>query len=418
MLSKIPPPADKRVAIKISPAAERAVRAGHPWLFAGSIAKVSHEGRPGDLAVVFDRKRRFLAIGLYDPTSPIRVRILQANRPAVIDGVWLAERIGEAAALRAGLPASGTTGYRLVHGENDGLPGLAADLYENTLVLKLYSVAWIPWLPQLLPAFQGQMSFSRLVLRLSRHVGRQNDHLYGLCDGATLAGDHANEPVVFKENGLRFAADVWRGQKTGFFLDQRENRAKIEKLAAGRKLLNLFAYSGGFSLYGARGGARAVLSVDASPPALAAAERNFALNGDVVGVRECRHTTWAVDAFAAMRQLAAEKRRFGLIVVDPPAFAQRNSQIDSALKAYQRLGRLAAPLLTNAGIVAFSSCSSRVSADRFFEAVWRGLGRAGGDFVEIDRSFHPIDHPIGFAEGTYLKTLFLQKTVKVALLRT
>ncbi|MCX6032180.1 MAG: class I SAM-dependent rRNA methyltransferase, partial [Chloroflexi bacterium] len=395
-------------------------------------------GKPGDLAVIFDDYRRFLAIGLYDPTSPMRVRVLHHGAPAEIDRAWLADKLAAAVAWRATLPESGTTGYRLVHGENDGLPGLVMDRYEATLVVKLYSLAWTPWLADLRAALgevwragviaksvvcdeaishmEGIASRTPLamtaapavVLRLSRELERQPEHLYGLTDGMMLAGPPPDGPVQFSENGLRFEADVLHGQKTGFFFDQRDNRARVEKLAAGRRTLNVFAYSGGFSLYAARGGASEVTSLDASAPALAAAERNFALNRHLPAVAAARHSVLVADAFTALADLRQRGQRYDLVIVDPPAFAKRESEVSAAVQTYGRLTGLALGVLAPGGTLVMSSCSSRVSAPAFFTAVNRAATQAGWPLIELDRTGHAIDHPVLFPEGAYLKCLFAQ----------
>lgn len=243
-LAEIPEPSARNIAIRVVPAAERALREGHPWLFAGSIREQSHEGAPGDLAVVFDRKGRFLAVGLYDPHSLIRVRVLQYGEPAPIEREWFARRLAAAAARRAPLhdrPAAGrTTGYRLVHGENDGLPGFVVDQYGQTLVIKLYTAAWMPHLQDVLAPLTEIVPAERLVLRLGRAMQERPQYLYGLEDGVILSGPSLDGPVLFWENGLRFEADPIRGHKTGFYLDQRENRARVEPLAGGKDVLNVF----------------------------------------------------------------------------------------------------------------------------------------------------------------------------------
>ena len=191
ILAHIPGPAAQRIAVRVIPAAEQALRhRQHPWLFDQAIRQQSHEGRPGDLAVVFDHKRRFLAVGLYDPGSPIRVHVLQHGEPADINQDWVKAKLAGAAQSRASLLTQSTTGYRLVHGENDGLPGLVIDRYEETLVLKLYTLAWIPHLRDVLSALESVTPAERLVLRLGRAMLEQPQHLYGLCDGAILSGPY------------------------------------------------------------------------------------------------------------------------------------------------------------------------------------------------------------------------------------
>ncbi len=409
-LAHIPAPSARHIALRVTPEAERALRQGHPWLFDRAIRQQSQEGQPGDLAVVFDRKGRFLAVGLYDPRSSLRVRILAHGQPAAIDRDWFAARLAAAAALRAPLArqprGAATTGYRLVHGENDGLPGLVIDRYERTFVCKLYTPAWIPHLGEVLAALAGAAMPERIVLRLGRAMQGQTEDLYGLSDGQVLAGPPLDGPVPFSENGLRFEADPVHGQKTGFFLDQRENRARVEKLAAGKTVLNLFAYTGGFSVYAARGGARSVVSVDTSAPALEAAQRNWALNRNLPGVAAAAHEMVVEDAFDLLARLARTGRRFGLVIVDPPAFAQERSQVTPALAAYERLTRLALDVLQPGGTLVQASCSTRVDADTFFTAVQRAAARAGRPLRELERTGHALDHPITFKEGAYLKCLF------------
>jgi 23S rRNA (cytosine1962-C5)-methyltransferase len=407
-LPPLPAPSDRRLALRTTPAAQAALRAGHPWLFDRAITHQSAEGQPGDLAVVFDDRRRFVAIGLYDPTSPLRVRVLQHGEPATIDRAWLAGRLAAAAARRVALAATGTTGYRLVHGENDGLPGLVIDRYEDVLVLKLDTLAWVPRLADVLAVLETLVPAQSVVLRLTRSVAARPEFLHGLADDAVLAGPRPDQPVLFSENGLRFEADVFHGQKTGFFLDQRDNRARVEALAAGKRMLNVFAYTGGFSLYAARGGAPEVWSVDLSMPALAAAERTFALNAHVPAVAAARHRTLAGDAFAVLDDLRRQGERFALVVVDPPAFAKAASEAPAALHAYRRLTQLALGVVVADAVLVLASCSSRVSAPAFFEAVHSAAAQAGRPLREIERTGHPLDHPISFAEGAYLKCWFAQ----------
>jgi 23S rRNA (cytosine1962-C5)-methyltransferase len=405
-LRDIPPPSERRLALRVTAAAERELRGGHPWLFDQAIRRQSDEGRPGDLAVIFDSRRRFLAIGLYDPDSPIRVRILQQGKPAVIGQQWYLEQLGAAAKVRASLPATDTTGYRLVHGENDGLPGLIVDRYDTTYVLKLYTAAWLPHLRHLLPALAAVAPAERLVVRLSRQLQSRPERLYGLSEGQILFGPEPAGPVLFHENGLRFEADPVQGQKTGFFLDQRENRARVEQLARGATVLNVFAYSGGFSVYAARGGAVSITSLDLSRPALQAATRNFRLNQEIRQVAAARHDLLVGDAFTLLADLQRAEPRFDLVVVDPPAFAKSQSEIEAALAAYARLARLALGVLRPGGTLVMASCSSRVGAADFFATVNEAAVAEGRPLREIERTGHPIDHPVAFAEGAYLKCLF------------
>ena len=400
--SNLPDPSPKRIALRVTLPAERALRKGHPWIYDQSITDISHAGAPGDLAVIFDERRQFLGIGLYDPVSPIRVRILQARQPATINADWFREKLEGVLKLRAWLDGTGTTGYRLVHGENDGLPGLVLDRYADTLVLKLYTPAWIPHLKEFCAALAQVSSAEYLVVRLNRYTERQTGLLYGLSDGMTLTLQTPPNPILFKENGLIFEADPIKGQKTGFFLDQRENRLRVQKLSKGKSVLNVFAYTGGFSVYAACGGAKEVVSVDVSRQALEAAVRNMEHNG----LTNVRHETIAKDAFDVLTKMKSQNRLFDMVIIDPPMFAQSEKQIIAALAAYHKLTRLGLGVLKKGGILVQASCSSRVDAESFFDAVNKTARDSGRRLTEIERTGHPFDHPIGFNEGAYLKCLF------------
>lgn len=409
-IAGLPHPSTLRIAVRVTREAERALRQGHPWVYESAIQHQSHPGQPGDLAVVFDRQRKFLAIGLYDPHSPIRVRILQHRNSASIGHVFYADRLAEAIKIRASFlelpPRQATTGYRLVHGENDGLPGLVIDRYETTLVIKLYTAAWVPHLADLLAGLDKVAPAERLVLRLSRALHGHPEALYGLDDGMLLSGPPLEGSILFSENGLRFEADLLHGQKTGFFFDQRDNRLRVEQLAGGKSVLNVFAYSGGFSVYAARGGATPVTSLDASQFALAAAERNFAHNQHLPAVATARHEIIVGEAFERLEWLAAHGRHFEIVIIDPPAFAQNQAQVDQALAAYQRLTRLGLGVLHPGGTLVQASCTSRVAPVTFFAAIHRAAGEVGRPLVELARTGHARDHPITFKEGVYLKCLF------------
>ncbi len=418
--------AAQNVTLRVDRSAERALRKGHPWLFAQGIRDQSHDGRAGDFAVIFDRRRNFLALGLYDPESPIRVRILHHGKPTPVDAAFFARRVQGLAELRAKLFSddAGTNAYRLINGENEGMPGLVADRYANTLVVKLYTTAWLPHLRHVVRPLSRLTGAQRVVLRWSRGATRAlnslgeselpdelPDELPGeladeLADGVLLGGLALDGPVLFWENGLRFECDPCRGQKTGFFLDQRDNRARVEALAGGKDVLNTFAYTGGFSLYAARGGAKSVVSLDASAPALQAAQRNFEHNRAIPGVAGVHHETLRADAFRSLAELAAAGRDFDLVVVDPPSFASRQGEVERALGAYASLTRLALGVLRPGGDLIFASCSARITSDDFFACLHAAARRAGRPLREIERTAHPADHPVGFEQGAYLKCIF------------
>ncbi|WP_082921610.1 class I SAM-dependent rRNA methyltransferase [Lewinella sp. 4G2] len=395
----------KTLPITLTAPGERALRAGHPWLFDGAIRSVKGEGRAGDLAIVFSvKKNKCIGVGLYDPDSPIRIRVLQAG-PAKIDAAFFREKIEVAKAKRTDLLKTDTNGYRLLHGENDGLPGLVVDVYAGVAVLKLYSPAWLPWLALLQPLIVELADARALVLRLARVVQGAAAGA-GLKDGQVLAGTLPNEEITFREHGLQFYANVVKGHKTGFFLDHRANRKRIGELAEGKRVLDVFSYAGGFSVHALGGGAERVTSLDISEPALAQARRNVQLNfGDQPAVED-RHQTLAADAFEGLADLAKEDESFDLVIVDPPSFAKSDREIPGALKAYRRVNKLAVPLVAPGGIFVAASCSARVSSDEFFRVIASVLQSSGRKHQFLEKSFHDVDHPIGFAEGAYLKTVY------------
>ena len=399
-----------RLRLRITAAAESAVRSGHPWVFSDSVLESNRAGQTGELAVIYDRKDRFLAVGLFDPDSPIRVRILHAGKPQTIDHAWWQARLEQAIARRRDWFDAQTTGYRLIHGESDGWPGLVLDRYDTTLVLKLYTAAWLPRLDETLSLLKENVPCERVVLRLSRNIQavaerrappRRDGEIIFSKQAETVLG----APVVFLESGLRFEADVLRGQKTGFFLDQRENRREVETLVRRRRVLNAFSFSGGFSVYAARGGATAVTDLDISAHALAAAKRNFALNKNFPGVVACHHDTAQGDAFD---WLAASKAKFDLVVLDPPSLAKRATEREGALRAYERLATLGIARLASGGILVAGSCSAHVPAEEFFEVIRRAAAKSGRKFAELKTARHPPDHRATFKEGEYLKVIYLR----------
>jgi 23S rRNA (cytosine1962-C5)-methyltransferase len=394
-----------QLRLRVTAAAESILRAGHPWLFAESIRDQNRVGELGELAVVFDRNDRFLAVGLFDPESPIRVRVLHAGKPQTINRDWWAARFEQALTRRRDLFDEGTTGYRWINGESDGWPGLVLDRYDRTLVLKLYTAAWLPRGEEIAALIAEKLRPGRMVLRLSRNIRNLAEAQFAKADGEIIEGPPMDRPVVFLESGLRFEADVLRGQKTGFFLDQRENRRRVEALARGRAVLNAFSFTGGFSVCAARGGARAVTDLDLSNHALAGARRNFALNQDVAGVAGCPHEVAQADAFEWLGGNA--KRKFDLIVLDPPSLAKRESERAGAIRAYARLAGLGIEHLARDGILVACSCSAHVTAEEFFGAVRAVAASSKRKFSELETTRQPPDHPAAFKEAEYLKGIYL-----------
>jgi 23S rRNA (cytosine1962-C5)-methyltransferase len=400
------PPREARLRLRVTATAQTLLRGGHPWLYADSVRDQNRDGRLGELAIIYDRNDKFLAIGLFDPDSPIRVRILHAGKPVTLDAAWWRSRLRSAVARRAGLFDDHTTGYRLISGENDGWPGLVIDRYDTTFVVKIYAAAWLTRLKEIVDLIRDELRPQRLVLRLSRNIQDLALTQFRAAEGTFLLGEPVAGPVVFLENGLRFESDVVRGQKTGFFLDQRENRHRIGALGRGQDVLNAFSYSGGFSLYAARGGAVSVTDLDISEHALASARRNFGLNRHLPAVTACRHECIQTNVLEWLGEKPT--RQFGIIVLDPPSLARREAEREHAIAVYGKLTADALPWLRPGGILLAASCSAHVSATEFFEIVRAAARRSGRAFTEMETTTHAADHPATYPEAHYLKGIYLR----------
>jgi 23S rRNA (cytosine1962-C5)-methyltransferase len=414
---------------RVTATAETIIRSGHPWVFARSVREQNRAGAAGELAVIYDRNDRFLAVGLFDPESPLRIRVLHTGKPVRIDEAWWRARLQRAFGKSASILDENTTACRLINGESDGWPGLVLDRYGDVLALKLYTVAWLPRLAplshggqRLIPQEQSEsrnlacyealvdmlgasLQPKTIVLRLSRNVQPAFARA-GFSDGQILFGEPLSGPVVFVESGIRLEADVVRGQKTGFFLDQRENRRAVESLARDSDVLNAFSFSGGFSLYAARGGARSVTDLDISPHALAGARRNLELNLDRPVLARCRYEAIQANAFDWLHENSA--RTFDLIVLDPPSLAKRETERAGAIRSYGKLAADALGHLRPNGILVAASCSAHVSAEEFFAVVRQSAVNSRRKFDVIKTTRHAPDHPATFAEAEYLKCIYLK----------
>ena len=390
--------------LRVSQKVETILRAGHPWLFSDSIREQTRPGQAGELAIIYDRKDRFLGMGLFDPDGPIRVRMLHTGKPQKVDRVWWQQHLTTALDRRRNLFDSQTNGYRLCNGESDGWPGLVLDRYDSTLVLKIYTTVWLPRLNEVVELIAEQVPHTHIILRLSRNI---QDKALPFTDGQILRGPALLQPVVFLESGLRFEIDGVRGQKTGFYLDQRENRRLVESFAHGRRVLNAFSFSGGFSLSAAHGGAVSVTDLDISPHALAAADRNFTLNRHDPAIARCHHTSVKTDVFDWLHSPPVPPRSFDLIILDPPSLARRESERPQAIRAYGRLARSAIELLAPKGILVACSCSAHVSTPEFLESVKNAATQSGRPFTELRTTGHAADHPATFPEANYLKAIYL-----------
>ena len=388
----------KRLAIKLTAKGENYVQQGHPWVFSDSIVKINDDAKSGDLAIIFGkRKNGMIGIGLYDADSPIRIKMIYNESKGVkIDEAFFLEKIKNAYQKRLPLLKTETTSYRLIFGENDGFPSLIADVYDSVLVVKLYSELWLPYLKTILESLVETSGCETVVIRLSRGLQQSNSHQ--LKDGEVVYGILENEVVEFVEHGVNFSANVIKGHKTGYFLDHRENRRQVGLLSSNKTVLDVFSYAGGFSVHALANGAKEVSSLDISEQALEIALQNGKLN-----TYSGKHITLAGDAFKILEQLISEKKKFDVVVIDPPSFAKQQTEILLAKKKYAQLARLGEKLTAREGLLVLASCSSRVTATSFYDINEQTLISSKRSFSVVQKTQHDIDHPIGFPEGAYLK---------------
>ncbi len=393
------------IRLQISKGLQKKIRSGYPWVFKYQVINGPLKGSAGDLGVVYDSDNRFLAIGLVDPEDEICFRVLQRKTPITINESFWEERFKEAVSIREPLKNFQTDGYRVLNGENDGFPGLILDQYGDAGVLKIYSTVWIPYLKVLSNVIQKQLTLKRVVIRLARKITSVCSKQFSIREGDLLFGESSETSVRFLENGLTFEADILEGQKTGFYFDQRENREAIRELALGKTTLNVFCYTGGFSVYALAGKCKSVLEIDSNSWALKSGRRNVELNfSDSKTVSNFSQKKG--DAFQELEKLIKQKQSFDLVILDPPAFARNKKEKPSALKAYLKLAEMGASLVKKDGVLFAASCSAPVLSEEFFEVVDRGVRAAGFKFLSFKQSGHALDHPISFKEGAYLKGIF------------
>ncbi|NND25440.1 MAG: class I SAM-dependent rRNA methyltransferase [Flavobacteriaceae bacterium] len=392
----------ERLAIKLSANGEFSVIKEHPWIFSKSIVKISKPGRTGDLCIVFSKnKNKVIGIGLFDPDSPIRIKMIHFGEGTTINEAFFEAKVKQAYHLRSELFTTDTNSYRLLFGENDGFPGLIADVYNKVLVVKLYSKIWLPYLEMILKALITTSQCETVVIRLSRNL--QSDSNLGMQDGDIVYGELHDETVLFKEHGIQFSANVIKGHKTGYFLDHRHNRKRVGELSKNKRVLDVFAYAGGFSVHALVNAAKEVTSLDISEHALKLAQSNAALNN-----YSGQHKIIVDDAFKALKELASDDQKYDIVVIDPPSFAKQQSEIQIAKKKYRQLAEMGQKITANNGILILASCSSRVLAEDFFNINYAELKRSGRTFNCILKTYHDIDHPIAFKEGAYLKCGYYQ----------
>lgn len=385
------------IKIKISKTLETKIRKGYPWVFKYQLQNdVSKDS--SSLAVLYDHKNRFLAIGLWDSDSDLCFRVLNLLEPIEIDYGFFLKRFQKAFSLRKGLSEQGTTGYRILNGENDGFPGLILDRYDKSWVIKVYTKSWFEYLDLILKVIRSQKNVEQVVLRLARNIEETSYY-----DGKVLFGPDPITPVQFHENGLKFRVDVVNGQKTGFFLDQRENRRQIKQISKGLSVLNVFSYTGGFSIYSISGGCRKLVEIDSNAFALKFSLQNLKLN--FPGKRSFEYEQIEGDAFQKLQELKSKNSQFDLVILDPPAFARKKKHRPQALEAYSRLAELGVQLVAPGGRLFSASCSAHVSAEDFYKAVNYGVSSAQKKLTRITTTGHAEDHPVLFSELEYLKSV-------------
>jgi 23S rRNA (cytosine1962-C5)-methyltransferase len=392
-------------ALVLKKGREKSLRRRHPWIFSGAIERVSGKPKAGDTVEVRAADGTPLALAAYSPKSQIRARVWSFEPQATTNAEWFKARVRQAAALREALPAARhTNALRLVHGESDGLPGVIVDRYADVLVAQFLSAGAERWREAILDGLVEATHCEAVFERSDAEVRK----LEGLEPRVGFARGNRNAtrcPIT--EYGLNFRVDVEQGQKTGFFLDQRENRQRVRALAAGREVLDGFCYTGGFAIAALAGGATRVLAVESSAPALEVARENLAANPlDAARVEFAQ-----ADVFAHLRQLRDGGRKFGLVVLDPPKFAPTAAQARNAARAYKDVNLLAFKLLAPGGLLATFSCSGGVSAE-LFQSIIAGAALDAGVPAKIIERFHAAaDHPVAleFPEGDYLKGLLVRK---------
>jgi 23S rRNA (cytosine1962-C5)-methyltransferase len=382
---------------------EKSLLRRHPWIFSGAVEKAS--GKAGETLEVRSTSGKVLARAAYSPKSQIRARVWTFDAAEQVDAGFFRNRVQKALALREGLPAAKhTNALRLINGESDGLPGLVVDRYADVLVAQFLAAGVEQWRDVILD-FLTELSGCEAIFERSDAEVRKLEGLEPRVGFARGNRNAARCPII--EYGLNYRVDVEQGQKTGFFLDQRENRQRVRALAAGREVLDGFSYTGGFAINALAGGAKRITAVESSAPALEVAKENLAANP----LDASRVEFVQADVFAHLRKLRDGAAHFDLIILDPPKFAPTAAQVQNAARAYKDINLWALKLLAPGGLLATFSCSGAVPPDLFQSIVAGAALDAGGDAKIIERFGAAADHPVAleFPEGEYLKGLLVLK---------
>lgn len=386
----------KIAKVKLKPGRDKSLRQGHPWLFSGGVA--SEEGpKDAALAQVEDAKGKPLGTGFYSPRSQIRVRMVAPPTVNVNSG-FFAKRLRRALELREAVVGEGTTGYRLVNAEGDGLPGWTVDRYGDVLVSQI-GVAGLEAMKEEAYAALAEVVPGASVVQANSSPQRRRE---GLGAGDEVIAGQPPEEAPFRESGLHFLAEIAGGQKTGFYCDQRESRRRVESLAGGRRILDLFAHTGAFGLYALRGGAESVVQVESAARLGEIARRQLELNREVPGIEAGKVTRLQEDVFEELRR---HGERYGLVVCDPPPLARRRSAVNAAARAYKDLNRLALTRVESGGFFLTFSCSGAVDSKLFRQILFAAAQEASVDLVLLAPLAAAPDHPVSVyhPEGEYLK---------------
>lgn len=379
------------------------VWAGHPWVFAQAIAHLDGAPTAGDVVDVRCPEGRFLGRGYWSPSSAIPIRIATRDSNDALDGASIGRALDRAMALRArfGLPSSQTTGYRLVHSEGDGLPGLVVDVLGDVGAVQLLTIGMKMREADVF-AHVARVARVRTIIEIANAKAAERE---GFASETKVVRGPDRENLAFFERGMEFELDANITQKTGFYFDQRDNRALVEGLAKGAKVLDLYSFAGAFALFAARGGARSVLAVDSSAVAITTASRLSHRHGFAE-----RMAFERADARQRMIELARKNERFDVVILDPPKLAPSVKHLERARGAYRKLNADAARLLVPGGMLVTCSCSAAMSPDDFVRTATLGVRDAGRDPTLVHLGQQGIDHPVpaAFGEGRYLKCAFLR----------
>ena len=371
---------------------------GHPWAFSEAFKEMPNNLKTGDIAEIYSHKDKFIGQGYIDTDSKILVRMIPCLSNETFDNA-IYRLIKQAVSLRKEIynEPDKTNAYRVINGEGDGIPGLIADYYNGAVSLQIYSLGLQPYIDIIIKALrdflQVKWIYQRNEIRLAKSASAK-----------LVFGKNLPEKIEFKENGLKFSTDLVNGQKTGFFLDQRENRNLIRNISKGKSLLNVCGYTGAFTVAAIAGGCKSSVTIDIAKPALEEAENNLRLNGYL----NSNHKLVVSDMYDYLSK--CKEKSFDIVVLDPPSMAKNRNDHDKAIRAYKKLNQAGVKVVKEGGFLYTASCTSQISRQDFFNAVKDGIASTNRRAIIVKETFHTYDHPISIAhnEGSYLKGILLR----------